>query len=68
MRAFFLLMMFLSLGNLLSAQINYGVNIGTGFNKELIYNYRNKIDITSYKVSYKAGVWTDYIFFKRIGI
>lgn len=50
------------------AQLNYGFNIGTGFNKELIYNYRNQVDVSSYKVSYKAGVWANYSLFKRIGV
>lgn len=68
MKTIVLILFFLVLSIIGLAQLNYGVNIGTGFNKELIYNNKTQITNSYYKISYKTGIWCNYIFLNKFGI
>ncbi len=61
-----LLNIFLLLGSITFAQPNYGISIGTGFNKELIFSNHHQVEENYYKVSFKGVFWGQYEFFKKI--
>jgi hypothetical protein len=50
------------------AQLNYGVLIGSGVNKEVIIQNNNIVPQSKYKISFKTGIGINYTFLKKISI